>query len=168
MRTSHRRSERGSALLTSIILLGVLMVLGVAAISLSAQERRNAAAKASVDALQACANAAQAKIWAEMSQYGLASLAGSVSVTVANGGSMPLPGGLTGMPGHYDSQNLPALTLNDVTYTETTSNGTLGEQDCTNRACGGGTLGHTQRAFAHCIDSSGRQFEVEIAVKFAL
>ena len=163
MRTSHRRSERGSALLTSIILLGVLMVLGVAAISLSAQERRNAGAKASVDALQACANAAQAKIWAEMSQYGLASLAGSVSVSAMN-----LPGNLIGMPGHYDSQDLPTLTLNDVTYTETTSNGTLGEQDCTNRACGGGTLGHTQRAFAHCIDSSGRQFEVELAVKFAL
>lgn len=154
---------RGSALLTSMILLAVLTALGIAAVSLSTQERKNSAAKVGIDALEACANAAQAKIWAEMSQYGLASMAGSVSVSAMN-----LPGGLTGMPGHYGSQNLPSLTLNDVTLTETSDNGSLGEQDCTNRACGMNTLGHVQRGFAHCVDRFNREFEVEIAIKFAL
>ncbi len=163
MATTPRIHERGSVLLTSVALLAVLTVIGIAAISLSTQERKNAAAKVQLDALQACASAAQAKIWAEMSQYGLASLAGAVTVSAMN-----LPGGLTAMPGHYGSQNATSLTLNDVTLTETTDNGTLGEQDCTNRACGTNSLGHIQRGFAHCIDRSGREFEVEIAIKFAL
>ncbi len=163
MATDRRAHERGSTLLTSVALIAVLTVIGIAAVSLSTQERKNAAAKVQLDALQACASAAQAKIWAEMSQYGLASMAGSVTVSAMN-----LPGGLTAMPGHYGSQNASNLTLNDVTFTETTDNGTLGEQDCTNRACGTNQLGHVQRGFAHCIDGAGREFEVEIAVKFSL
>ena len=64
----------GSVLVIAMILLAVLSIIGAAAVSLSSQERVNATAQTRVDFLNACANAAQAKIWAEMAQYGLSYL----------------------------------------------------------------------------------------------
>src|SRR6266498_1794844 len=68
--TSPRKIARGAALPLAMILLGVLTVVGVAAVSLSTQERANAAAYSKMDAIYACANAATAKLWSELAIYG--------------------------------------------------------------------------------------------------
>ena len=161
-------SPRGSALLVAMILLLVLSVIGAAAVRLSSQERNNAAAMTRVQFLNACANAAQAKIWAEMSQYGLGYLGSAVQVT-----PMTLPDGTTIVgPAHYDSKdasgNYPLVK--DVTFkVETAStSGAMNERDCTNGGCGIVPLGQTNGMTALCTDAAGRSYEIELAVKFAL
>ena len=69
MRT-RARTPRGNTLLVAMILLTVLSLIGVASVRLSSEERNNAAAKSKVDFIEACANAAQAKIRAEMGSTG--------------------------------------------------------------------------------------------------
>ena len=68
--TNRRKPARGAALPLAMILLGVLTVIGVAAVSLSRVERQNAASYSRVDFVTQCANAAQAKLWAEMARSG--------------------------------------------------------------------------------------------------
>ncbi len=90
---------RGSTLLLVVILLGVLAVIGVAAVSLGSQERTNASAKGKRDAVAACANAARMALWAELARYGSAYLTSSNPV-----GEIVLPDGTTlAAPAHYAS-----------------------------------------------------------------
>ncbi len=162
-----RRGERGSALITAMVMLTVLTIVGVAAVSLSTQEQGNAAAKTRVDFVQACANAAQAKIWAEMSQAGLGYLTSNVTIT-----PMGLPGSVTLVPGHYDSE-ASTITVSQVTFGGASSAANVNaqsgvDQDCTNRLCGlTNSSGGTRGIFVHCKDAKGREFEMEMAVQLA-
>lgn len=159
---------RGSTLIVAMILLAVLSAIGAAAVMLSSQERRNASAATRVEFLNACAHAAQAKIWAEMSQYGMSYLGNSVSVT-----PMPLPDGtvLVG-PAHYDSKKSDGTwpVVKDVTFKVdmAAGGGAMNERDCTNGGCGILPLGQTHGMTAVCFDQQGRAHEIELAVKFAL
>lgn len=168
--STQSRASRGAALLMALILLGTLTVIGVAAVSLSSRERSSAAAFARIDYAVQCANAAQAKLWAEMSQAGMAYLGSGVAVT-----SMTLPDGtVITAPAHYDSRKadgtMPAVK--EVTVkVESATEGTVSERDCTNNACGLMPIGTTQIIFAHCaFQVGGRQLEMEIelGIKFAL
>ena len=170
MRRILQRTPRGNTLLVAVVLLAVLSVVGAASVMLSSQERINASAKTRVDFLNACANAAQAKIWAEMGQYGLSYLGSTVSVT-----PMSLPDGTTVIgPAHYataDSHSTPqvnSVVFKVDTATASKPGASMNERDCTNGACGLMPLGSTYGMTAVCTDASGRAYEVELAVKFAL
>jgi len=163
-----RPSSRGNTLLVAMILLAVLSAIGAASVMLASQERNNASAATRLEFLNACANAAQAKIWAEMSQYGMGYLGNAVTVS-----PMTLPDGtvLVG-PAHYDSQK-PDKTwpqVKDVTFKVDVAAGAgaINERDCTNGGCGIVPLGQTHGMTAVCFDREGRAHEIELAVKFAL
>lgn len=165
-RPNPSRCARGAALPLSLILLAVLTVIAVAAVSLSGQERVNAASYSKLDFINECANAAQAKIWAEMAYQGTAYLSAPVAVT-----SVRLPGGsLITSPAHYDFQTNPRLVKDVVLKVQSSSGvgGDVNERDCTNSACGLTPLGGTQMIMAHCVDQQGRALEIELGVRFAL
>lgn len=166
MRRPHSsRTPRGAALPLALILLAVLTVIAVAAVSLSGQERVNAASYSRMDFVSECATAAQAKIWSEMAYQGSAYLTAPVAVT-----EVRLPdGSVIKSPAHYDST--PTTLVKDVVVKVQSSSGVGGdvnERDCTNSACGLAPLGGTQLILAHCVDQRGRALEIEFAVKFAL
>lgn len=163
-----RPSARGNTLLVAMILLAVLSAVGAAAVLLASQERRNAYVATRVEFLNACANAAQAKIWAEMSQYGMGYLGNAVSVT-----PMTLPDGTTLVgPAHIDSQKPDGTwpLVKDVTFKVdmAAGGGAMNERDCTNGGCGILPLGQTHGMTAVCFDQQGRAHEIELSVKFAL
>jgi len=162
-----RPTDRGSALVLALILLGVVTVIGAASVLLSSQERINAATASRIGFLNACANAAQAAIWAEMSQYGLGYLGSAVQVLPVD-----LPGGVTMVaPAHYGQLDGTLPTVKDVTFQAdlSTFEGSMDERDCTNGVCGFGKSGGTTHGItAVCRDAAGREYEVELAVKFAL
>lgn len=162
------KSPRGSALLLAIILLLVLAVIGAVAVSVASQERVNASAQAKVEFLTACANAAQAKIWAEMAQYGMGYLGSAVQVTPAT-----LPDGTKIMaPAHYGDMDpsAPFRLVKDIVlkHENAGADNAMNERDCTNGACGLLPLGSTYSMTALCTDPAGRQYELELGVKFAL
>lgn len=168
MSSLRHSSPRGSALLLAMLLLAVLTVIGTAAVALSSQERQNAAAKARLDFITACANAAQMKIWAEMTQYGLSYLGSTVQVSTMDVGN----GTKVTAPGHYDDVTASTARLvKDVVFkvqSASTTGGSMNERDCTNGGCGTMALGSTYGMTAVCTDWQGHSFEVELAVKFAL
>jgi hypothetical protein len=162
MRARSTTPPRGSTLLTTVILIAILTVVGVAAVALSSQERRNAGAKARVDASQACANAAMAQIWKEMQTYGLGYLGTSMPVA-----EVTLPDGTRlQSPAHMD-QPSGTLVSQVVLKVESVSAGG-DERDLTNRIAGSEGLGHTYAVTARCSTQSGRESEVEVGLKFAL
>jgi type II secretory pathway pseudopilin PulG len=161
------RRPRGNTLIVSMILLGVLSVIGVAAVSLSARERQNANAQKRYQTLIECANAAQAKIWAEVAHWGPGYLTSANPVT-----SITLPDGtkLTS-PAHYLGDGGSTPLVKDVVFTvpQGAGGGPNSEQDCTNQNCamaaaGGAPYG----AVAHCVDANGREYEVELAFRLGL
>jgi hypothetical protein len=164
--TSEARSH-GSVLVIAMILLAVLSIIGAAAVSLSSQERVNASAQTRVDFLNACANAAQAKIWAEMAQFGLGYLGSTVSVSATD-----LPNGVQiAAPAHYgifDATIKPSVKNVFFKVQSAGKGDEINERDCTNGACGLTPLGQTYGMTAVCVDHAGREYEVELAVKFAL
>jgi hypothetical protein len=164
--STNGRKARGAALPLAMILLAALTAIGVAAVSLATIERRNAAAYYHIDAVQECANAARAKIYAEMAQYGMAYLGASVAVT-----DIRLPDGTrVESPAHYDSRSGGVTPIvKDVVVTMKPMAGeAMAEQDCTNSACGIAPPGTINVVTAHCTDTQGREFEIEAGIKFAL
>ena len=163
--------------LIAMILLAVLSVLGVSAVTLSSEERRNAAAKARHDALQACARAAQARIWAEVARYGPTYLKSGVLVATPES----LPGGMSARaPAHYSSSTTnatpddgSAIAVNSVVvqFDQGVSDGSLATaSDLTNRAVAIDQLGSGKayRIVARCKDSKGRELEAEFSMRFTL
>ncbi len=167
MKRALNASARGAALPLALILLGVLTVIAVAAVSLSGQERVNAGSYSRIDFVNQCANAAQAKIWSE-----LAANSGYLSAPVTVSYVKLKDGTKLTSPAHYD-QSASALVRDVVLQVQSGSGGAAGtgpkgEQDCTNGKCGLVPLGSTQLIMAHCVDSRGRELEIELGIKFAL
>ncbi len=167
MRSPHT-SARGSALLIVIILLAVLSVIGVAAVSLGSRARQNASAKARVDSLLACAQAARAQVWAEVARYG----PGYFSSTRALDAPINLSGyGELAAPAHYDSTTSMRVDQVVVGFEGGASDGAPAPtRDLTNAAPGSDALfgGRAWRLAARCTDARGNQFEVEFSMRFAL
>jgi type II secretory pathway pseudopilin PulG len=163
-------------LVIAMILLAVLSVLGVSAVTLSSEERRNAAAKARRDALQACARAAQAQVWAEVARYGPTYLKSGMLVAAP----AELPGGMTvRAPAHYspgdtnspEDQSAISVSSVVVQFDQGASDGSLATaSDLTNRAVAIDQLGSGKayRIVARCRDSKGRELEAEFAMRFTL
>lgn len=173
MRTVPRlRRARGNMLVVAMILLAVLSVVGVSAVMLSSEERRNASSKARRDALEACARAAQAQVWAEVAKYGPTYLkSGTLVVAPAT-----LPGGVTvRAPAHYSdtTPDTGAVQVDSVVvqFDQGVSDGSLATaSDLTNRAVAIDQLGSGKayRVVARCRDGKARELEVEFAMRFTL
>jgi type II secretory pathway pseudopilin PulG len=165
--TPTRSSQRGSTLVVSMILLGVLMVIGVAAVSLSSRERQSADAQKRYQLLVECANAAQAKIWAEIARWGPGYLSSGRPVT-----SIVLPDGTKlESPAHYAAGSPPTPQIKDIVFTvpQGAGGGPVVERDCTNQACSTAAAGGTPfGVLAHCVDAAGREYEVELAFRLGI
>lgn len=157
---------RGSVLIVAMLLLLVLTVVGVAAVSASSKERIAAGAKSRHDRLLACARAAQAKIWAEVAMQGPGYLTGTSPIT-----AVTLPDGTQiAAPSHYDTVVDGSAEARSVTLV--VSGGASGAQlpataNLSNQGGISAPIGQVNRVTARCIDSFGRPFEVELAVRFA-
>ncbi len=161
------QNERGSTLILAITLLAVLAAIGAAAVSLGSQERRNAAAKMHYDALIACASAAQMQIWSEAQAAGTpgAYLGGSALNVQVN-----MPDGTKIItPWHY--KQAAGMTVSSVTWpikSGVSGDQGMGQADMTNKIAPPMTAGAPSVAAARCIDTHGREYEVEISIVFPL
>lgn len=170
--TSTHRTPRGSTLLVAVILLAVLSVVAVAAVRLSSEERRNASAKARYDALEACARAAQAQVWAEIAKYGPTYLKGGNLVPAP----AALPGGVTvRAPAHYSDMTADtgSVQVQQVVlgFDKGVSDGKVVDStDLTNRAAALDALndGKAYRVVARCKDQKDRELEIEFSMRFTL
>jgi len=160
--TSSRKIARGAALPLAMILLGVLTVVGVAAVSLSTQERANAAAYSKMDAIYACANAATAKLWSELAIYGTTLASSGALIT-----SLTLPDGtkLTA-PAHYDTTTV--MTVGQMVTAESGSTSSQPESAMENKGVATVAPGQTYSFAVHCKDAYGRELEIEVGLRFAL
>jgi type IV pilus assembly PilX-like protein len=161
-----RPAQRGSVLIVAMLLLLVLTILGVAAVSASTKERLASGVKSRHDRLLACARAAQAKIWAEVAMQGPGYLTGASPVT-----AITLPDGtqLTA-PAHYDTQadgSVEARTVTLVVRDGASGARLPASANMSNQGEIAAPPGNVTRVTARCVDTFGRPFEVELAVRFA-
>jgi hypothetical protein len=158
-RDARTAAARGSTLLLAVVLLGVLSVIGVAAVSLASQERTNAGVKAGRDRLAACASAAQAKIWEELLRYG-PSFLGRSGKSVP---SLTLPDGSRLMGGHYRDPDVVVVD-SGVRATECKPLSTEDFVDLTNRDTFFSLGGSCFLVTARCKDAQDRELEVEFGL----
>jgi hypothetical protein len=160
-----RKRQRGSGLILAVIVLAVLAMLAAAALQIAQQEAATVSRHITYQMMVSCAEAAQAKLWAEYANYNTVN---PVMPTV-------IPGTKTALQlGHYETGN--PTTTTSVTFDESAMkpldpnviSGGLRELDQTN-TFRKGLLGQPYQIFAHCFDEvSGRQYEVELLVRFGL
>lgn len=168
------RSERGSALVLTVIVCLVLAVISAALIRFTSRELAGATAARQSDALVACAEAGRQII---MSQFRSVSIAPTSlkALNVPIDTTDPATGSTRVVGGHVDTQN---IQVDQVTVMPT---GTFGVQpnsirDLSNIITGAAQLGGTSyRIVVHCQDhgtagdaTSGRQLEVEFGLRFGL
>jgi hypothetical protein len=117
--------------------------------------------------MQACANAAAAKIWRELGVAGTASGLLNSDATVT---SIRLADGtLLTAPAHYDQG--ATASIKSVVTTSKTGGGnfsTGGERNRTNVFRSFSPTTGVQFFGVLCTDSMGRQLELELGMKFAL
>lgn len=169
------RTQRGSALVLTVIVVLVLAVISAALIRFTSRELAGATSARQNDALVACAEAGRQMI---MSQFRSISIAPTAlqPLNVLIDTTDPAVGGSTRvLGGHVDTMN---VQVDQVTVLPT---GTFGVQpnsirDLSNIITGAATLGGTSyRVVVHCQDhgtaadaTSGRQLEVEFGLRFGL
>jgi hypothetical protein len=163
-----RRSQRGSALVISVVVIVILTVIAVAMVRFAAQERAGALAASRQEALVGCARAAVRLLQSQFGvgvqpDVGLQIVVGNVSA----GDSPRLVGG------HIDQD----MTVTDIKAAQVHAlrkgafSGTQkGVGDLTNRVAQFGMGAAPQRVVAHCQlgdksgPTTGRQIEVEFDV----
>lgn len=153
--------QRGSALVLVTIILGVLALLAAAALKLAQQDSVSVNQRINRETLTACADAAQRKLMAEIALRGGAT--GTAQAVVVPGANTKL------VVGHYDSDATIAdvqLDENFVPLGAAAASGGFDENDATNTMRMGGMFGQNYLTVAHCTDSRGRQYEVEVVVKW--
>jgi hypothetical protein len=158
-RSDAKGRAPGSTLLVAMVLLAILSVIGVAAVTLSSQERTNASAKTHRDRLVACAAAAQAQIWAELLHYG-PRLLGRSGLTVP---ARALPDGTQLLAGHYQD---PDVVVVDTGVRQSDCKPLTAEDyvDLTNRDSFFTLSGSCFQITARCRDPQGRELEVEFGL----
>jgi type II secretory pathway pseudopilin PulG len=152
--------KRGSALVLVMIILGVLALLAAAALKLAQQDSVNVNQRISRETLTACAEAAQRKLMAEIALRGGAT--GQVQAVVVPGANTQL------VVGHYDSEAVVNVDLdkNFLPLGPAAASGGFDENDATNTMRMGGMFGQQYFTVAHCTDARGRQYEVEVIVRW--
>jgi hypothetical protein len=160
-----RRSQRGSALLLSMIVTLALAIIGVATIRLASRELAGATAARQTDKLVACAEAGRQLL---VSQFRAISV-GPITVTAL---TVPL-GSATVMGGHVDAAP-ETVQVDQVRLAPQLGSSNRNTADLTNRvgALGGMGNGLPYRVMVHCVDpgpdGTSRQLEVEFGVQYGI
>jgi hypothetical protein len=155
-----------------VILLGVLAAIGGAAVTLSSRDRINAGAKTRRDAMAACAQAAQVKVWAELAKYGPRWLGSDTPIT-----ELVLGDGTRLGPLHYDSP-ASGVVAKDVVVGLASEFGDESVVDLSNRSTSLIGAGKAYRCVARCTFPGGglppplgppdRMLEVEFQIRTRL
>ncbi len=167
----RRSSERGSALLMSIVVILLVTVFGLAVVRFSAREVSGAIAGRKEAAVAACAEAARAMI---MSQWKLLGANGvtvpPLDVVLDSASQTHLQGGhyddTPGDSAHWNASsqtwvnNIQVAKLNPLTV-----GSSYQSNDLTNRV--GDTI-QSYRVVVHCTQADGREVEVEFGVQYGL
>jgi hypothetical protein len=162
------RSQRGSSLVVSVIVIVILTVIAVAMVRFAAREQAGALASMRHDALVACARAAARVL---ESQFGLGvSPSAALDITIGNPADRESPR-IVG--GHVDQD----MTVTDVKIAQVTPTRTgaftgaqRGVVDQTNVLRAFGMNSGPKKVVAHCQmgdksgPTTGRQVEVEFDV----
>ena len=161
------KSQRGSALVLSVIVVLVIAVIGVAVIRFASREVAGATASRKTQALIACADAGRQVIVSQFKALGMS----PVSLTALN---LPMDANTRIVGGHYDTGGV------QVTQVVNLPGSAFGPdpgaiQDISNRVLVTGGGGKPLKVVVHCqqggIDgdpSTGRQLEVEFGIRFGI
>jgi type II secretory pathway pseudopilin PulG len=173
-----RTSQRGSALLTAVVVILVITVIGVGIIRFASREIAGSTASAKEQALIACAETARSLLLSQFHALGLQPM----SLQPFN---VPLDGS-TGsartwaVGGHYDTAEArgstpPAVSITQVTLLPESAFGpSTRVRDLTNVIAIAGQGGRPMKVVVHCQmggtsdPTSGTQLEVEFGVRFGL
>lgn len=160
------QAARGSSLVLAMILLGVLAVIGVAAVQLGSQERVNAAGKARRDLMLACAHAARAQLWVDLTRSGSTYLRAETvptALVLPDGTELQAPSA----PTYSDKKGLPVADLIGLVTLNLPTEAAI--RDITNTMTKGrGPSSPGYRILARCRDAKGRELSVELNLRFAL
>ncbi len=160
------RSQRGSVLLMSAIVVVAIAIIGVAVIRFASREVAGATSARKQMALVACADAGRQLILSQFKALGNA----PVSLTALN---VPMEANTRVVGGHFDTEG---VQVSQVTYLPEVAFGPDRGvvQDITNRVVGTGGGGRPVKVVVHCQQAgdgtpgSGRQLEVEFGLRFGI
>ncbi len=167
------RSQRGSSLVISVLVMAILTVIGVAMVRFAAREQAGALATWRKEALVACARAAANVL---KSQFGLG-VAPSAPLDITMGN--PAVGESVRIVGGHIDQDMSVVDIGGIQVTGVARRALAGSQsavgDITNVLYGGtaGPGGPT-KVTAHCQmgdksgPDTGRQIEVELMLRVGL
>jgi len=162
-----RTSERGSALLTAMIAVVVIVIVAVGILRFASRASIGASAAANEAALVSCAEAARLQLMAQFHAIGFnpgALTALNVPLGTTGTGASPVALG-----GHYDTP-AGSIVIDQVTYLPDAASGpnTTGARDLTSNSSLIGQGGKPVKVVVHCQNGSGRQLEVEFGIRFGL
>jgi hypothetical protein len=166
----NRNGQRGSALLTSIVVLLVVTLISLGILRFTARELAGATAAGHEQALVACAETARKLLVSQFHALGLQ----PTSIDPLN---VDLGANTRVLGGHYDTAGTPGVEIGQVTYLPATAFGPNDNvRDLTNIVSGPfGQGGRPVKVVVHCQQggaasdaASGRQLEVEFGVRFGL
>jgi type II secretory pathway pseudopilin PulG len=162
------RSQRGSALVISVIVILVMAVIGVAMLRFGAREVAGSVALQRQQALSACADAGRQLILAQFRAVGTP----PTSLPALDEPIDPSSGARV-VGGHYDS---PGLAVSQVTYLPENAfgpdRGAVNSIGNRISVTGGGAK--PMKVVVHCqmggtgAPTSGRQLEVEFGLRFGI
>jgi type II secretory pathway pseudopilin PulG len=166
------RSQRGSALLMSMVVVVVITIIGVAVIRFSTREVAGATAGARHEALVACAEAGRKLLTSQFHAIGMAPTTLDALNTPLDGAAGV--GRTMAVGGHVDSV-AAAVQVDQVVFLPDNAFGpSTRVRDLSNVISLAGQGGKPLRVLVHCQDGSansptgGRQLEVEFGVRFGL
>ena len=158
-----RTNQRGSALLTAMIAVVVLVVVALGILRFASRARIGASAAVNEQALVACAEAARLQLMAQFHLFGSPGSVTALNVPLGTtgGGNAPQAVG-----GHYDTP------VGKIVIDQATPLPTIGPSvnvaagDLTGKSSASATQGSTPwKVVVHCDNGSGRQLEVEFGIQ---
>ncbi len=168
----NARSQRGSALLMSTVVVLVITVIAVGIIRFASREVSGATAGMRHGALVACAEAGRKLLNSQFHALGIVPTA-LTALNVPMDGP-PASARTFAVGGHVD-QDATAVQVNQVVVLPEGSFGpTKAVRDLTNVVAIAGEGGRPLKVIVHCVDhgdgtaTGGRQLEIEFGVRFGL
>jgi type II secretory pathway pseudopilin PulG len=161
------RSQRGSALVMSVLVVLLIAIIGVSVIRFASREVAGATASRKTQALVACADAGRQVLVSQFKALGIS----PVSLTALN---MPMDANTNLVGGHFDQTGVQVTQVVNLPGTSFGPDpGAI--QDISNRVLVTGGGGKPLKVVVHCQQGgiagdplSGRQLEVEFGIRFGI
>jgi len=161
------RSQRGSALVMSVLVVLIIAIIGVAVIRFASREVAGATASRKTQALVACADAGRQVIVSQFKALGIS----PVSLTALN---MPFDATTSAIGGHYGELGVQVTQVVNLPGTSFGPDPGV-VQDVSNRVMVTGGGGKPLKVVVHCQQggiggdpTTGRQLEVEFGIRFGI